>query len=415
MDYCETIQKSIDYIENNLENEIDLKKVAKESYMALSNFYKMFFTYVGYPANEYIRLRRMCLAAQDLEHNNWRIIDISTKYQFENADSFARTFKRITGFLPSEYRYLDKNNHYFNFERIDIMAKVIETEVKNQLQDNEKFYINQLLCKTNHELIKGKVFSDTEKKSITDVFLANISSEDDIGRFNKGVKSPQDGRIMYPLFYIPPYNPKKFITITGVMPNTHIFSTNHYELEILRLLALWRRDDEKVQDMLVKTKERLKTTCFGQFCSVGECFEASISALRFLTAAFPNEIEWINKLINGISEKMDAPSNGGKRRSGVYLYYWLALSDLDLPIADGEIKRYCPELEKIAAKRVSYDSEYDKLFNPISLYISRNCLSRFAGHSHIKESEGSVGDDGKFGLTYPKYDIIYIMEQQKAK
>lgn len=280
------------------------------------------------------------------------------------------------------------------------MAHLLETEVKNQLQDNQKFYVNQILCKTNHQLIKGKVFSDDEKKYITDILLNNVSSKTAIERFNKGVKAPQDGRIMYPLFYIPPYNPKKFITITGVMPNTHIFSTNHYELEILRILALWRLNDERVHNMLIKTKERLKTTCFGNFCNAGECFEASITTLRFLTAAFPNEDEWINVLTKKISEKIDTPSNGGKRRSRVVHYYWLTLSDLYSPIVNNEINRYRSQLEKIVAKSVKCNSEYDKLFNPITIYIARNCLSRFPEHTQIRGMEGYMGNDGRFSLNY---------------
>lgn len=397
MDYYELIQKSIDYIESNLENELDLNKAAKESYMSLSNLYKQFFLYVGYPANEYIRLRRISLAAGDLINSSLRIIDISLKYQFGCTDSFSRAFKRITGFLPSDFR---KHNYNFHFERIDIMAQLLETEVKNQLKDNPKFYISQLLCKTNHQLIKGKVFSDEEKKNITDIFLNNICDKNVIERFNKGVKAPQDGRIMYPLFFIPPYNGKKFITTTGVMPKTHIFSTNHYELEILRLLAMWRQNEDIVKNMLDKTKERLKTTCFGQFCPVGECFEASIATLRFLTAAFPDEKEWITMLMNKISDEIDIKPDGVKKRTGIFLYYWLTLSDMDSPMADIEIERYKSELEKIISRSVNYNSEYDKLFNPISIYIARNCLSRFSYYSHIKEIEGRIGNDGRFHFYY---------------
>jgi len=38
MNYYERMQKSIDYIERNLENKIDLNVAAKEAYMSQSNY-----------------------------------------------------------------------------------------------------------------------------------------------------------------------------------------------------------------------------------------------------------------------------------------------------------------------------------------------------------------------------------------
>ncbi|MHB8064531.1 MAG: helix-turn-helix transcriptional regulator, partial [Ruminiclostridium sp.] len=57
MNYYERIQKSIDYIESNFENNIDLNVAAQKSFMSLSSFYRLFFALVGYSIKEYIRLR----------------------------------------------------------------------------------------------------------------------------------------------------------------------------------------------------------------------------------------------------------------------------------------------------------------------------------------------------------------------
>ncbi|MEN6355700.1 MAG: hypothetical protein ABFD83_01300 [Armatimonadota bacterium] len=260
---------------------------------------------------------------------------------------------------------------------------------------------HELLCKTNWQLIEGKHFTDKEKNDITNRLLSAVSSKSVVERFHKAVKAPNDGRIMYPLFFIPPYNNgKKLITINGVMPKTHIFSANHYELEILRLLAIWRADDDTVKNMLVKTKERLLTTCFGKFCATGECFEASIVALRFLAGAFPEEEEWINKLTQGIRGEIDNKPKGKKRHSGTTFYYWLTLTDIDLPIAISEIKRYEPVLVHHLTRSYSYNIEYDKLYNPIAKYIVRNCLARLPEYNHIREIEGYAGGDGRFHFDF---------------
>ena len=130
MNYYERIQKAIDYIEGNLENHIDLEIAAQKAFMALSNFYRMFFALVGYSIKEYIRLRRISLAASEIIKSNICVIDIAVKYDFESGDSFSRAFRRVTGFLPSVFR---RENKEYSFERINIMDKYFEVQDKELL------------------------------------------------------------------------------------------------------------------------------------------------------------------------------------------------------------------------------------------------------------------------------------------
>lgn len=127
MNYYERIQKSINYIEANIENDIVLENVSKEAYMSFSNFYRIFFAAAGFSIKEYIRLRRLSLASYDILAGNMKIIDIAIKYSYNSADSFSRAFKCTTGFLPSEFRRQKKQ---FVFERIDIMDKYFEVQDK---------------------------------------------------------------------------------------------------------------------------------------------------------------------------------------------------------------------------------------------------------------------------------------------
>lgn len=131
MNYYERVQKSIDYIESNLENKIDINIAAQTAFMSLSNFYRMFFALTGYQVKEYIRQRRLSFGAIELKSNNTCIIDIAVKFNFESGDSFSRAFKRLTGFLPSEYR---KQNKTFLFERIEIMNKYFDEQDRELLE-----------------------------------------------------------------------------------------------------------------------------------------------------------------------------------------------------------------------------------------------------------------------------------------
>lgn len=132
MNYYERIQKSIDYIESNINNLVDINDAAKEAFMSPSNYYRMFFALVGHSVKEYIRLRRISLAASDLINSENTIIDIAVKYGFDSRDSFTRAFKRITGFMPSEYR---RQQRKFIYEGVNILDKYYEIQDTNLINN----------------------------------------------------------------------------------------------------------------------------------------------------------------------------------------------------------------------------------------------------------------------------------------
>ena len=137
-----------------------------------------------------------------------------------------------------------------------------------------------LMCNINYALIQGKQYTTNEIDKFNHIFLESISDSNTIQRFQKGVRALADNRYMYPLFYIPPFNNgKKFHTLNGILPKTQIYAANSYELEILRILCLFSKNKPIVTNMIETTKNRLQSTCFGNYCSVGECFETSMVVL----------------------------------------------------------------------------------------------------------------------------------------
>lgn len=131
MNYYQRIQKSIDFIEGSLDTDIKVEDAAREAFMSVSVFHRMFFAIAGYLPKEYIRLRRISLAADEIKAGNSRIIDIAVKYAYDSADSFSRAFKSVTGFLPSRY---SESTRDYSFERIDIMDKYFEVQDKELLE-----------------------------------------------------------------------------------------------------------------------------------------------------------------------------------------------------------------------------------------------------------------------------------------
>lgn len=131
MNYYDRIQNSIEYIESNLENCIDLSIVAKKAYMSLSNFYRIFFALTGHSVKEYIRKRRINLVIHDIIAKKSTIMNIAIKYGFESSDAFSRSFKQIVGCNPS--MFIEMNAKY-SFERMNVLDKYYEVQDKELLE-----------------------------------------------------------------------------------------------------------------------------------------------------------------------------------------------------------------------------------------------------------------------------------------
>ncbi|AVP46270.1 AraC family transcriptional regulator [Bacillus cereus] len=104
MDSLKNMNAAMQYIENNLTHEIDFKEVAKIAYCSEYHFKRMFSFLAGISLSEYIRCRRLTLAAFELKNSNVKVIDIAIKYGYNSPDSFARAFQNLHGITPSEAR-----------------------------------------------------------------------------------------------------------------------------------------------------------------------------------------------------------------------------------------------------------------------------------------------------------------------
>lgn len=99
--WIEGIQNAIEYIEENLTEEITVKEVAEKAYVSEFHFQRIFSVLCGFTVSEYIRKRRLALAAQELSGGNVKVIDIAVKYGYDSPDSFARAFTKFHGIIPS--------------------------------------------------------------------------------------------------------------------------------------------------------------------------------------------------------------------------------------------------------------------------------------------------------------------------
>ncbi|WP_410983963.1 GyrI-like domain-containing protein [Bacillus cereus] len=104
MNSLKNMNAAIQYIEDNLTNNIDFKEVAKLAFCSEYHFKRMFSFLAGISLSEYIRCRRLTLAAFELKDSNVKVIDIAMKYGYNSPDSFSRAFQNLHGITPSEAR-----------------------------------------------------------------------------------------------------------------------------------------------------------------------------------------------------------------------------------------------------------------------------------------------------------------------
>ncbi|TVX99838.1 AraC family transcriptional regulator [Cohnella terricola] len=104
MDWLANLNRALHYIEENIADDIDLKEAARLACCSEYHFSRMFSYLSGITLSEYIRRRRLTLAAFELQTGDLRIVDVAVKYGYSSADAFSRAFQGLHGFPPSSVR-----------------------------------------------------------------------------------------------------------------------------------------------------------------------------------------------------------------------------------------------------------------------------------------------------------------------
>jgi AraC family transcriptional regulator len=84
MDWLDKMNKAMDYIESNLTGDISYDKIAQLACCSTYHFQRMFPFITGVTLSEYIRRRRLTLAAFELQTTNIKVIDVAIKYVYDS-------------------------------------------------------------------------------------------------------------------------------------------------------------------------------------------------------------------------------------------------------------------------------------------------------------------------------------------
>ncbi|MGC7870606.1 AraC family transcriptional regulator [Desulfosporosinus sp. SYSU MS00001] len=139
MDWLDAMNRAVEYLEANITEKLDIEKVAKIALSSPFHFQRMYHMITGVTVAEYVRRRRLTLAAQDILSGK-KIIDVAYRYGYETPEAFTKAFGKMHGISPSVAREQGANLKAYPKLSFHISIKGDE-DMNYKIVDKENFTI----------------------------------------------------------------------------------------------------------------------------------------------------------------------------------------------------------------------------------------------------------------------------------
>ncbi|AEY64480.1 GyrI-like domain-containing protein [Clostridium sp. BNL1100] len=140
MNWLDKMNEAICYVEDNLTGEIDFDEAAIKACCSTYHFQRMFSFITDVPLSEYIRRRRLTLAAFELQNRGVKVIDLAFKYGYESPDAFTRAFQNLHGVTPTSAR--DMGIQLKAYPRISFHISIKgDMEMNYRIEEKESFSV----------------------------------------------------------------------------------------------------------------------------------------------------------------------------------------------------------------------------------------------------------------------------------
>ena len=140
MSWIESIQKAINYIEAHLQETITMDQIAQEVNVSVFHFQRTFSILTDMSIADYIRRRRLTLAAQELINTDIKIIDLAYKYGYDSPEAFTKAFRKQHHVTPSDARKQQGPLQSYNRLVIQVSLKGAEP-MKYNIVEKDKFQV----------------------------------------------------------------------------------------------------------------------------------------------------------------------------------------------------------------------------------------------------------------------------------
>lgn len=151
MEWIEHLNDAICYIEEHITEKIDYEQLAKIANCPAYHFQKMFFYMTNITLSEYIRRRRMSLAAVDLQKKQVKVIDIALKYGYDSPTAFNRAFQSIHGIAPSLAKKENVSLKSYPAIKFSLSVHGME-EINFRIERKKPFKIVGISCRLSRKL-----------------------------------------------------------------------------------------------------------------------------------------------------------------------------------------------------------------------------------------------------------------------
>jgi AraC family transcriptional regulator len=102
--HFKALETAVSFIETHLQDDITIGDIAAAAAYSLYHFCRIFNQSAHHPPYDYLMRRRLSAAAEQLNQDDTRIIDLAFTYHFGSPESFSRAFRRMFGVLPTRWR-----------------------------------------------------------------------------------------------------------------------------------------------------------------------------------------------------------------------------------------------------------------------------------------------------------------------
>ncbi len=156
MEWISCLKNVLDYIEDNLDSQIELEIISQKAQCSIYNFQRIFSYISGVSLAEYIRRRRMTAAAFDIQKNKDRIGDIGFKYGYESATSFSRAFQSVHGVSPVKAR--DKGIFLNLYPKLNLSLSITgDQAMKYRIIEKEQIHVVGVRKKLSEDLERNRM------------------------------------------------------------------------------------------------------------------------------------------------------------------------------------------------------------------------------------------------------------------
>ena len=150
MDWLTQMNEALDYIESHLTDEIDLDEIGRITACPAGLFQRIFPKIIGIPLSEYIRRRKLTLAAYDLQVSDCKVVDVAMKYGYETADAFTVAFKRMHGINPAAVKENGVSLKAYPRLTFTLLVKGV-TEMNYRIEEKEDIRTVGVVIKASQE------------------------------------------------------------------------------------------------------------------------------------------------------------------------------------------------------------------------------------------------------------------------